>query len=649
VNPIVIFSIAGTLGALTLGGGEVSRARLEPNAEVVTLIRELRGQGVSIGVAIPDRFDRESVTKLLEDAGILELFDRELIREAPFTRVDRDAVRTAPFAREEGPVPAVFVSRDRFARARAGEGFRTVPHPSLVRAALLDEKLFYIRARAKQRFDPKASRPERFSWQPIVAGIELAPLDVTVESGHPVLYAVAGARAIETLSGRDEVEVEKLGDPDLPNLPERTEAVVFQISFTGAAGAAFRKRLEALPLFRKLPGGALVALDATQPEGALHPPAPDDVHGHTRALVPSSTLVADGEDVPAPEGGTLGEEAQEIISTLDGVLLERKLVPWTGAEPLPGGCTGTIKSRYLYHPDNGVAVTRLLCELAGILGSSDAHEFDFMGALRENPYGDLPGDPTRGRAGEIVIVSAHLDSTAARDGGCDLPSDIGCMAPGADDDASGIAAVLSIATVLKKLADTSGPPARTLRFVLFNAEEQFRKGSIPYAADLAGAGTDLRAVFQVDMIGTPGLQEPSASPTTTTTVPSAPPPPRFEIHGGGDLDVGTAIYSIFGAQQGMMDALEDAAALLSPGLTAQRFPIGDCGTDPGSGKSDHTSFQLLSFPGVYVCEELWTHDCPGEVRPHPTYHRKTDTLVDHAYAASIARAVAGAAWLVANP
>ena len=188
MNAIVIFSIAGTLGALTLPGGQVSKARLEPHPAVVTLLRQLHEEKVSIGIEIPDeRFEHDSVARLLAGADLLALVDPKLILQSPF-----------PVVAVEGK--SVFVGRDRFLRARAGKGFTTVPDPSLVSAALRGEKLSYIRARAKQQIERDTPLRERFAWLPIVEGIELAPLRVAVEEGHPVLYAAAGERAIARLA-----------------------------------------------------------------------------------------------------------------------------------------------------------------------------------------------------------------------------------------------------------------------------------------------------------------------------------------------------------------------------------------------------------------------------------------------------------------
>jgi hypothetical protein len=94
------------------------------------------------------------------------------------------------------------------------------------------------------------------------------------------------------------------------------------------------------------------------------------------------------------------------------------------------------------------------------------------------------GPPPRG----TVMVTAHLDSVNH-----DNPSG---AAPGADDNASGAAGVLEIATCL-----AAHGHAHDLRFVLFGGEEQGLFGSLAHVASL-GSGHGVRAVVNMDMIAT---------------------------------------------------------------------------------------------------------------------------------------------------
>ena len=81
---------------------------------------------------------------------------------------------------------------------------------------------------------------------------------------------------------------------------------------------------------------------------------------------------------------------------------------------------------------------------------------------------------------EIYIISAHYDTV------------VNC--PGADDDGSGVAAVLSIAHLMSQYEFN-----HTVRFVTFSGEEQFMLGSHEYVEEVKG--DNIIGVLNVDMIG----------------------------------------------------------------------------------------------------------------------------------------------------
>ncbi len=88
---------------------------------------------------------------------------------------------------------------------------------------------------------------------------------------------------------------------------------------------------------------------------------------------------------------------------------------------------------------------------------------------------------------EIVIICGHYDSTSRM---------ASLLAPGADDNASGVAGVLEVARVL------SGAVCdRTIRFIAFSGEEQGLYGSQAYARYASTAGDRIIGVFNADMIG----------------------------------------------------------------------------------------------------------------------------------------------------
>jgi Zn-dependent M28 family amino/carboxypeptidase len=91
---------------------------------------------------------------------------------------------------------------------------------------------------------------------------------------------------------------------------------------------------------------------------------------------------------------------------------------------------------------------------------------------------------TKGDAKKFVIVSAHYDTPAG--------------VPGADDDASGVAAMLVVAQALAKCSFV-----RQLRFVAFDEEELGSIGSTAYVEALRHNGelSNLVGVLNLEMLG----------------------------------------------------------------------------------------------------------------------------------------------------
>lgn len=102
----------------------------------------------------------------------------------------------------------------------------------------------------------------------------------------------------------------------------------------------------------------------------------------------------------------------------------------------------------------------------------------------------VAGIPGVSRPDEQVLVGAHFDSAT-------LGSSEGSVvySPGADDNASGTAAVLECARILSGYAFD-----RTLVFVAFNAEEVGLVGSTYYAEAARDRGDDIRAMINLDMV-----------------------------------------------------------------------------------------------------------------------------------------------------
>jgi hypothetical protein len=158
-------------------------------------------------------------------------------------------------------------------------------------------------------------------------------------------------------------------------------------------------------------------------------------------------------------------------------------------------CTGGIVSRHVSHPDNVRAKDYIAKELRAILGEGAVHcpYLQYIPS-RQNVIGRLRGTDL---GDEIVMVGAHFDSTASNEPDYCWKDD---AAPGADDNASGVAGVLAAAKVLTLLKGESRP-RRSIEFAFFNDEEGGFHGSSDAVKSLQATSEKFVTLLNMDMIG----------------------------------------------------------------------------------------------------------------------------------------------------
>jgi hypothetical protein len=188
---------------------------------------------------------------------------------------------------------------------------------------------------------------------------------------------------------------------------------------------------------------------------------------------------------------------------------------------------------------------------------------------------------------QIVLVGAHYDTVPET--------------PGADDNASGVAALLEMARLLPP-----GQQARSVRFVAFVNEEPpfFRTGAMGsrvYARRCRERGEDLVAVLVLESVGyyadTPGSQ-------------SYPFPFSLLYPHTGDFAAFVGNVSSGGLVRRVVGAFRAHATLPSEGGAIP-------GWIPGIGWSDHWAFWREGYPALMV-----TDTAPFR---HPHYHTAEDT------------------------
>ncbi|ESP94502.1 M28 family metallopeptidase [Pseudoalteromonas luteoviolacea] len=155
---------------------------------------------------------------------------------------------------------------------------------------------------------------------------------------------------------------------------------------------------------------------------------------------------------------------------------------------------------------------------------------------------------------EIVVIGGHLDSINGSN-----PS--GGRAPGADDNASGIA-VLS--EVLKAIVETNYKPKRTVQIMGYAAEEVGLRGSKAIAQDYKSSGRNVVGMAQFDMSG----------------------------HKGGQYDIVLITDYTNSAQNTFMSQLIDTY------LSTISYGYDRC----GYGCSDHASWYQQGFPASFPFE-----------------------------------------------
>ncbi|MBD3348026.1 MAG: M20/M25/M40 family metallo-hydrolase [Candidatus Eisenbacteria bacterium] len=215
----------------------------------------------------------------------------------------------------------------------------------------------------------------------------------------------------------------------------------------------------------------------------------------------------------------------------------------------------------------------------------------------ENITGTLPGT---GRLQGYYIVCGHYDATASHSFTGDSMWWCDEAAPGADDNATGVAVALEAARVL---ADLTFP--FDIRFVLFSGEELGLLGSEVYADSVAAAGDTIYGVLNVDMVG---YKPQSGAPDTCHIV----------------TNPGTTWLADW-----ILDTVELYPSSFDD-FSAVRI-------DQALAYSDHASFWLEGYDGL-VAIEHWN---PRERNPY--YHTVEDTFgsIVASQLSGVGRAIAG--------
>ncbi|KAB8198213.1 M20/M25/M40 family metallo-hydrolase, partial [Lysobacter maris] len=177
-------------------------------------------------------------------------------------------------------------------------------------------------------------------------------------------------------------------------------------------------------------------------------------------------------------------------------------------------------------------------------------------------------------ANEVVVLGGHLDSISNSGSGNAM------NAPGADDDASGIATLTEVLRIA--LAD-GWKPRRTVKFMGYAAEEVGLRGSNAIAQSFSSQGVNVVGVLQLDMT-------------------------NYASGSSVDMQLITD-YSNSALQQFVRDVFDEYLAPL--GLTRGTYTC-------GYGCSDHASWTSAGYPAAMMFEAAFNN----------RIHTTSDTLAN---------------------
>ncbi len=219
-------------------------------------------------------------------------------------------------------------------------------------------------------------------------------------------------------------------------------------------------------------------------------------------------------------------------------------------------------------------------------GAAEVYEFEYRGKTHQNLILNLPGANSDSADRPPILIGAHYDA---------IPG-----TPGADDNASGVAALLELA---KSFA---AQPARSpLRFVAFDLEEYGLIGSKHYAAQLKQQQEQLRLMISLEMLGyctsTPGSQKyPSGL--------------QYLYPDRGDF------IALIGSLRTIPDLLSLSKTIRTIGkIGCEWLPAGIRGMIvPSTRLSDHAPFWDAGYPAMMITDTAFLRN--------PHYHQPSDRL-----------------------
>lgn len=220
-------------------------------------------------------------------------------------------------------------------------------------------------------------------------------------------------------------------------------------------------------------------------------------------------------------------------------------------------------------------------------GEIETDEFLVNGKIYQNLVLNLPCLTKAEKATDLppILICAHYDTVPGT--------------PGADDNATGVAALLEIAREF-----ASAPPRYPIRLIAFDLEEYGLLGSEHYAAKLQEQKQQLRLAIALEMLGYCSDRPDSQSYPAGLK--------SFYSNRGNFI-------ALIGNLSSMHDLIYLGDCLRKNGIPCEWLPVPNRGLIvPDTRRSDHAAFWDRNYRGIMVTDT-------ANMR-NPNYHQKSDTI-----------------------
>jgi hypothetical protein len=371
--------------------------------------------------------------------------------------------------------------------------------------------------------------------------------------------------------------------------------------------------------------------------GAIGVAAP----GVAEAAAPSSGHPS-GHDWPPGPGGRIRQqqpdhELRKLLAEIDPHRMRatvEKLVSF--------GTRHTLSSQTDPNRGIGAATNWIFSQMQAIAATSGGRMTTELQSFIQPPASRIP-TPTqitnvittlRGSTSpdRIYLVSGHIDSRVTDV--MNFTDD----APGADDDGSGVAAMMELARVMATRA-----PEATIVFAGVAGEEQGLYGSAFMAQQYKAAGANIQGMFSNDIIGASKADDGSSDPNHVRLfaegVPTSETPQQAAIRQsvGGEGD---------GVSRQLARFVADVASNSATGMTVEiiyrrdRYLRG----------SDHLSFLQQGYPANRFTEpnENFAHEHQDVRVENGVQFGDLIQFVDFNFLGRVTRVNAAALWSLAN-